>query len=96
MMNFDVNSGFCFFKNHEKIGKVYIAFTGSTLEKRSMILKNTHKKMSCLTFQQYFQVDRSLVVTRQTRDDLAVVGQGSRLQAAHCVFKRLSKNDHYE
>lgn len=22
--------------------------------------------------------------------------KGSRLQAAHCVFKRLSKNDHYE
>lgn len=34
MTNSDVNSG-NLFKNHEELGKVYIAFTWSTLEKGS-------------------------------------------------------------
>lgn len=42
-MNSDVNSGNFFFKNHEEIGKVYIAFTRNTLEKRSVVLNTLRK-----------------------------------------------------
>lgn len=54
MTNSDANS----FKNHEEIGKVYIAFTRSTLEKRSVVLKTHPGKISSMTFQPYCQLDK--------------------------------------